>query len=127
MSYGYMKEDTASLWMNIDNTSNIYPDGGQGASLAAASKANSLVAGASASKPVILEAVEVYCPSTAGTISIRNYADNTDIFTINVSAKADTTQWFPLGGPYGVQVNQGFGARVSNTTNLTNVKIYFRY
>ena len=123
MSYGYLKENTASLWMSPDNASARWPTTGQGGVTATA--ASSLTVSASASNPVILEAVEFEeCASASQSVTIYAHDGTTPLWVIK-PANAATTQWFPIGGPYGTQLNQGFSA--SRTTSAGNVKIYFRY
>jgi hypothetical protein len=123
MSYGYLKENTASLWMSPDNTLARWPTTGQGGVTATA--ASSLTVSASASNPVILEAVEFEkCSADAQNVTIYAHNGTTPLWVFN-PANSAATQWFPVGGPYGTQLNQGFSA--SRTASAGNVKIYFRY
>lgn len=126
MPYGYLRENTASYWLAIPaGTSAIqYPTNGQGG--ATTTSSSSQLASCSASNPVILEAVEVGSCTTADQVRIYNSSGGTELFVINVNVNAGT-QWFPMGGAYGVQINQGFGAAVDSGTNLSSVKIYYRF
>lgn len=126
MSYGYLRENTASYWMNIPagTSATHYPTDGQGGATQT-STASQLVS-CGASNPVILEAVEVGSCSAAEQVRIYNSNGSAQLFEINV--KVDTgTQWFPMGGAYGVQINQGFGAMVDNGSSLSGVRIYYRF
>jgi hypothetical protein len=124
MPYAYLAENTASLWMNVDNTADRYPLNGQGSNTATA--ASSLTANGAAARPVIIEAVEVQsCATAVSDVLIKNHAGTT-LWTIKVPVLS-ATQWFPMGGAYGVRLESGFCAAVSSTTNLTGVKIYFRW
>jgi hypothetical protein len=126
MPYGYLRENTASYWMNIPaaTSSTHYPTNGQGG--ATTNSANSQLVSCGASNPVILEAVEVGSCSTADQVRIYNFDGSAQLFEINVKVDAGT-QWFPMGGAYGVQINQGFGAMVDSGTNLSGVKVYYRF
>lgn len=126
MSYGYLRENTASYWLAIPaaSISIHYPTNGQGG--ATTTSSSSQLASCSASNPVILEAVEVGSCTTADQVRIYNSSGATELFVINVKVDAGT-QWFPMGGAYGVQINQGFGAAVDSGTNLSGVKIYYRF
>jgi len=124
MPYTYLAENTASLWMNVNNTADRYPLDGQGANTDTA--ASSLTVSGSAARPVIIEAVEVQsCATAISDVVIKNHAGAT-IWTIKVPILA-STQWFAMGGAYGVRLESGLRASVSSTTNLTGVKIYFRW
>lgn len=126
MSYGYLRENTASYWLAIPaaSSSTHYPTNGQGG--ATTTSTASQLAGCSASNPVILEAIEVGSCSTADQVRIYNFNGTAQLFEINVKVDAGT-QWFPMGGAYGVQINQGFGAMVDSGTNLSGVKVYYRF
>lgn len=124
MPYTYLAENTASLWMNVDSTVDRYPLNGQGSNTATST--GSLTADASAARPVIIEAVEVQsCATAISDVFIKNHAGTT-LWTIKVPILA-STQWFAMGGAYGVRLESGLRASVSNTSNLTGVKIYFRW
>lgn len=89
---------------------------------------SSMVAGASSSQPVYLEAVEVQACSTASTVAISTggAADATSpVTTINVPVHTTSTQIFRLGGENGIRLDDGFSVNIGS--NMTAVKVYFRY
>lgn len=126
MSYGYLRENTASYWMDIPASTSAahYPTDGQGGASQTASL--SQLASCAASNPVIVEAVEVRESTAATSIRIKNNANSATLFEIKSNPVA-YTQWYPLGGAYGVQVNQGICAAVDNGTTVSGVKIYYRF
>ena len=127
MSYGYLRENTASYWIAYPGgvSTAQYPLDGQGG--ATTTSTSSQVASCGPSNPVIIEAIEVQSCSTAVTsVRIKDHGNNAALFIGNVPVST-STQWFPLGGAYGVQVNQGFCVTVDNGTNLSGVKVYYRF
>ena len=126
MPYGYLRENTASYWVNAgaSTNTNYWPSDGQGANTTTA--ASSQLASCSASNPVIIEAIEVREQATSATsVLIQDQAGSTTLFEIKVPVSTGT-QWFALGGAYGVQVNQGFCVRYANA-NSSGVKVYYRF
>lgn len=139
MSYVRIRENTASLWMTKDNTQPQFPTDGQGG--VATTAASSLVGNVSPSNPVIIEAIHCeYVTGTAITVNIRKLAPNTDdlfIAKVNPTA-AEQSQYIPIGGPYGVRVNEPFRVRInaagtaalpysSGADKIGKVTIFFRY
>jgi hypothetical protein len=128
MSYGHLNEKTASLWVAYQPSTqgvNRWPSDGQGGY--STTESGSLVASASSSHPVIIEAVEVQsCANGPATVTINNANGATTLFTIKVPTNVGT-QWFAMGGAYGVRVNQNFCVNIDDYTKLTGVKVYFRW
>lgn len=126
MSYGYLNENTASYWIAAGGSAatDYWPTDGQGGNTTTA--ANSQLVSCSAGNPVIIEAIEVQTQITgATTVTINAHSGSPALFTITVPVSTGT-QWFPLGGAYGVQVNQGFCVRYAST-NSSGVKVYYRF
>lgn len=128
MPYTYLAENTASLWIAYQpNTSGVnrWPSDGQGGY--SLTQAGSLVASATSGRPVIIEAVEVQsCTNGPGTVTINNASGSTALFTIKVPTSTGT-QWFAMGGAYGVRVDQNFCVNIDDHLKLTGVKVYFRW
>lgn len=126
MSYGYLRENTASYWVSAGGSisTNYWPSDGQGANTTTA--ANSQLVSCNANNPVIIEAIEVQQQATsASSVIIKSQDGSTTLFDIKVPVSTGT-QWIALGGAYGVQVNQGFCVQYASVTT-TGVKVYYRF
>lgn len=136
MPYTKVSEATASLWMTKTSTRVQFPLDGQGGVLTGV--ASSLVSGASASRPVIVDGIMVeYVTGAARDIRIVDASANV-LHTINVApTTGQVAQYFQVGGPFGMRFDQPVGFRVdaSGSTvmpigapnELGLVHIFFRY
>jgi len=126
MHHTPLREYTASLWMVVNSTSNLYPTTGQGGSIG--TRTSSAAFSASLQNPVILEAIAIEATTATGTVTISDGAASpAELFSVKVEHKQDASQWFPIGGPYGCRLNQNFCIKVSDTTHLPKVKLFYRF
>lgn len=141
MPYGRIRENTASLWMTKTNTGMEFPLDGQGG--VTTTSESSLVASASASNPVIIEAVVIdYLIGTSSTqVNIREVGGTTDIIQVRFQPTvSEQTQYSAVGGPYGVRVDKPFRVRIgpnglgsqalpyaAGGDQIGKVTIFFRY
>jgi len=126
MPYGYLRENTASYWVDYPSgiSASRWPSDGQG--LNTTDLNASQLAGCSSANPVIIEAVEVKQATALTTIRIRPHSGTGTLFEIR--APIDTaTQWIPIGGAYGVQVNQGFCVSADDGSTHTGIRVFYRF
>lgn len=117
-----LREGTGSYWMTLGAATIQYPSDGQGG--VTATEASSLTYRAGAGDPVIIEAIQLDNCSVAATVNIRNSGSTSTLLSILVPTSA-TTQYFLVGGAYGLRVNQNFGITYSGT--VASIKVFFRY
>lgn len=141
MAYSRIRENTASLWMTKTTIGAQSPGDGQGSVVA--SIANSLCASASVDNPVIIDAVVFdyntsTSPADTASLRIRDESNN-DLLVVTANpTTSQQSQYFKVGGPFGVRINVPFKARIGNSgTNalpytqgsqtIGPVTIFFRY
>ena len=134
-----VRNQTASLWMTKQSFRAEFPLDGQGSTITGAG--SSLVAGASAGRPVVIDGILVEGVTGANReIRIQDLATPTVVYhTVYVKASTtQTSQYIPIGGRYGMTIPGNFCVRVdgSGTTSLPYtsgadyvglIYVFFRY